>query len=385
MQLLIVTRERQGDFRFGLGKAVRRIAAELRSRGHSVDLISVAEWTTMDSVRHQRATHVLQRMTAPEPLASALAERWVQARRTRKLLQKKTYTHLWFQDPWLAIAFLFLRPFNQVSRSVRWGLSEHGYGTFAHAVMLDGLVLPQIWRRLLLWLESLCLRSADFVLLPTLAVDFQLRDELKFEKTPGNWTVLGYGRPMELPMSRSQARNVLGWDEASFYALVLGRTAPVKRIDVILNACLVAQSKGVEVHLVIVGGGLNAALRALADSLRIQPICVQVDDPSPFLAAADVYLSACAVESFGLANLEAIAAGLPSVVARGGGASEVLADGAWLIEPTPENFAQALNHLVNQPALRAHWAKAASDRTAKIPTWKQLVPQYEGTIVGDHG
>ena len=384
MRLLIITRERPGDSRFGLGKAVRRIASELRSLGHEVDLISASEWVEQDVAHHVQAMGFLQRLGAPAPLASTLAERWVQARRTRKLLQRTAFTHLWFQDPWLAAAFLFLRPFNRASRATRWGVSEHGFGTFAHAVALDGLAMPERWRNVLLRLEAWSLRRADFVLLPTLAVERQLRNELKLRTAPGHWAILGYGRPSAPTMSHEEARRDLGWDAMGFYAMALGRTAPVKRIDLIVKACLLAQRRGTEVRLVIVGGQLDGGLRELAADLSCPPICVEVDDPSIYLAAADVYLSACAVESFGLANLEAIAAGLPCVVAAGGGATEVMADGAWLIEPTAENFAEALCRLAEQPQLRARWAEAARQRTAHIPTWAQLGVQYEKHIAGDH-
>jgi glycosyltransferase involved in cell wall biosynthesis len=384
MRLLIVTRERPGDFRFGLGKAVRRIAAELLDRGHEVELISASDWTVQDRKNHAKTMRFLQLMGAPEPLASTLAERWVQARRTRVLLRRAGYTHLWFQDPWLSAAYLMLRPFGRSSRDIRWGVSEHGLGTFAHAVALDGLLMPKRWRRVLLWLEARSLRRADFVLLPSKAVDCQLRQELHLPTAPEHWAVLGYGRPSAPTMSREEARRDLGWDAFDFYALVLGRTAPVKRIDLILNACLLAQRTGAKVRLVIVGGGLHADLQRLAAGLSCPPICIEVDDPSVYLAAADLYLSACAVESFGLSNLEAVTAGLPCVVAAGGGATEVLQNGAWLIEPTAENFAEAICLLFDQPNLRARWAEAALARAACIPTWAQLAVQYEAHIGGEH-
>lgn len=381
--MLIVTRERPGDARFGLGKVVRRIAAELQDRGHQVALISAADWTEQDHKNHAKTTRFLQRLGAPEALASTLAERWVQARRTRLLLQREGYTHLWFQDPWLSAAYLLLRPFNRAHREIRWGISEHGLGTFARAVALDGLLMPQRWRQILIWLEARGLRRADFVLLPSKAVEGQLRHELHLHSTPKHWAVLGYGRPPAPMMSRGDARRELGWEADGFYALVLGRTAPVKRIDLILNACHLAQRAGVEVRLVFVGGGLHADLQRLAAGLSSPPICVEVDDPSLYLAAADIYLSACAVESFGFANLEAITAGLPCVVAAGGGATEVLQDGAWLIEPTAENFAEAICQLFVQPNLRTRWADAALARAACIPSWAQLSAQYEVHIGGD--
>jgi len=384
MRLLIVTRERPGDARFGLGKAVRRIAAELRDRGHGVELISASDWTERDRANHNKTASFLRRLGAPEALASTLAERWIQARRTRRVLQRRAFTHLWFQDPWLATGYLMLRPFSRSNSVIRWGISEHGFGTFVHAVVLDGMPVPKRWLQVLLWLEAWTLHRADYVLLPTKAVELQLRQELKLAATPRHWAVLGYGRPSAPAMSHEDARHELGWSRSGFYVLVLGRTAPVKRVDLIVNGCLLAQSRGARVCLVIVGGGLDAQLHRLAGGLSCPPICVEVDDPSIYLAAADAYLSACAVESFGLANLEAITAGLPSVVAAGGGATEVLRDGAWLIAPTAEAFAEAICLFAERTELRARWAEAALARSACVPTWSQLAVEYEACIGGGH-
>lgn len=69
------------------------------------------------------------------------------------------------------------------------------------------------------------------------------------------------------------------------------------------------------------------------------------------LAAADISLSVCPGETFGLAVLEALACGTPVVTADRGGARELVdrTCGAWAT-PTPEALADAVQRLAARPA-----------------------------------
>lgn len=89
------------------------------------------------------------------------------------------------------------------------------------------------------------------------------------------------------------------------------------------------------------------------------------------IAAADVALSVCPGETFGLAVLEALACGTPVVTASTGGASELVdaASGAWG-EPDPQSLADAVLEVVArpEPARRA----AARARAEQFP-WSASV------------
>jgi glycosyltransferase involved in cell wall biosynthesis len=101
------------------------------------------------------------------------------------------------------------------------------------------------------------------------------------------------------------------------------------------------------------------------------------------MSAADIYCQPnTAPEPFGIAFVEALAAGLPVVTTAAGGALEVVDErcGVLLPEPSPEAVAGALQRLIDAPSLRASLAAAAppqarrvSDPAARLAEIRDLV------------
>lgn len=86
-------------------------------------------------------------------------------------------------------------------------------------------------------------------------------------------------------------------------------------------------------------------------------------------------------EPFGLAPLEAMAAGLPAVVTKFGGPSESMKQGAGrfgiLIDPTnPHEISAAMLALVNNPDLWNQYARAGYNRVASTYNWKKTASAY---------
>ncbi|MEU2825662.1 glycosyltransferase [Streptomyces bacillaris] len=121
------------------------------------------------------------------------------------------------------------------------------------------------------------------------------------------------------PDRRLAVRAALGIPEGAFVVGGVGRLVPGKRFDVAVRA--VAALPGV--WLLLAGDGPEApALRALAarlgaaDRIRLLGECgVEGGGPVPgvpaLLSAVDTFVSTSREESFGLAAVEALAAGLP--------------------------------------------------------------------------
>lgn len=90
-------------------------------------------------------------------------------------------------------------------------------------------------------------------------------------------------------------------------------------------------------------------------------------DLPPLYAKADLYLWPAINEAYGMAFLEAQAAGLPVVAGRTGGVPAVVADGVTgLLTPIGDAaaFAAAVARLLDRPAERARLAAAAAARVA---------------------
>ncbi|MDB1086301.1 glycosyltransferase [Streptomyces sp. ACA25] len=114
-------------------------------------------------------------------------------------------------------------------------------------------------------------------------------------------------------VARQATRARLGLPDDAFVVGGMGRLVPDKRFDVLLRA--VARQPGA--RLLLVGGGPQRAdLHLLAERLGMSGRLADVGECSEpevpgLLAAMDVFVSASAEEAFGLAVLEALAAGLP--------------------------------------------------------------------------
>ena len=134
-----------------------------------------------------------------------------------------------------------------------------------------------------------------------------------------------------------------------FTLLHVGRLAPLKDHATLLKAVALTRTHHPEVQLWIVGDGpLRASLRKLTDDLQLNE-CVtffgEQADVSPFLLAADLFVSSSRTEGLPVSLLEAMSAGLPAVVTNVGGMGEIARlSGAVTLVPAsdPEAMAGAL-------------------------------------------
>lgn len=173
-----------------------------------------------------------------------------------------------------------------------------------------------------------------------------------------------------------------GGDAESALVLYAGRVSPEKRLEPLLHACgaLAGVAGGRDLRLVVVGDGPSVpSLKALA--ARVAPGRVHfagnVAERSRLAAvyaSADVFVHSNDREPFGIAPLEAMAAGVPVVVPNGGGVLAYAHDGnAWLVPATAGGFAAGIADALEHPD---PGRRACARQTAADHAWPVVARRY---------
>jgi glycosyltransferase involved in cell wall biosynthesis len=107
---------------------------------------------------------------------------------------------------------------------------------------------------------------------------------------------------------RHRVRARLGLDQDAFVVGSVGRLVPGKRVDLVIRAL-----RGLPAHALIAGTGpLEPELTSLARNLGVEATFTgESNDVAGLLLAMDLFVAPSSEETFGLAVIEAIAAGLP--------------------------------------------------------------------------
>ena len=187
--------------------------------------------------------------------------------------------------------------------------------------------------------------------------------------------------PNPAPPTTTKARRSADHEPARL--LSVGRLMAVKGIDVMLEA---ASRLDVPFQWEILGHGPDReALDARASDLGLQDRLRMrgfVPDPSPFFAAADLFVSASRMEGMPLAMMEAMQHGLPVVSTRCGHGVESLvgegAEAAGLLVPVddPAALAAAIREALSLPERMARWSEHARRRAAELAP-ERIAPRYE--------
>jgi glycosyltransferase involved in cell wall biosynthesis len=191
-------------------------------------------------------------------------------------------------------------------------------------------------------------------------------DPAKIETVHNGVTLTDYSPATD--EQRAQARRELGLPEDAFVTAFLGRLAPQKGIETLLDAWRRLGLPPERACLVIVGSASSYARTRFLHELE-PPGCVWIPnrrDVRTPLHAADVLAVPSTREPFGRVVVEGLAAGLPVVASRSGGIPEIL-DGelsSFLFEPeSSEELAERLSSLIGwrqrMPQLGAQCARHA--------------------------
>ena len=155
-----------------------------------------------------------------------------------------------------------------------------------------------------------------------------------------------------------------------------GRLSQEKNVGLAIAAVKELTHSGHDVHLDLYGtGAAQAELRRAAGDLPVTFHGHIADRPllASHLAAADVVLAPCLVETFGLSVLEALACGTPVVAATGGASGELLGSAAGVVAaPTASGMARGVLEVLSRPE---RVRRAAARRQAERHPWSRSVEE----------
>jgi sugar transferase (PEP-CTERM/EpsH1 system associated) len=187
---------------------------------------------------------------------------------------------------------------------------------------------------------------------------------------------------------RAAARRALDLPPDAAVVATVGRLVPVKDHLMLFEAWARLHPQHAGAVLLLPGegplrGALEARVSALGLGGRVRFLGHR-PDVEGVLAAADVFVLSS--ESEGLSNtiLEAMAAGLPVVATRVGGADEMVVDGetGLLVPPrTPDGMSFALAALLSAPALCRAMGAAGRARAESEFSLESMVRRYEELYV----
>jgi len=152
----------------------------------------------------------------------------------------------------------------------------------------------------------------------------------------------------------------------------VGRLVDAKDYPTLVRAVSVLVRRGTDVRLEIVGEGteresIEAAIKQEGVESGITLVGSQTN-VGDWLARWSIFVSSSVREGQPVALLEAMAAGLPSVVTAVGGVPDTLADGVEGIIVPPENpeaLADGIQRLLDSAELRSAYGRAARERVIR--------------------
>lgn len=191
--------------------------------------------------------------------------------------------------------------------------------------------------------------------------------------------------PERFTSAMEESRRNRGGDREGPVLLSVARLVPRKGIDTVIEALPAILAVHPTARYVVVGSGPDhPRLQQMAERVGVADHVQFVGDvpddllPSRY-ASADVFLLPTRVipeddeiEGFGIAYVEAAAAGVPSIAANVGGVADAVADGitGLLVPPaSPDAVATATLRLLDDPALRARLGDAARAEVERSLNW----------------
>lgn len=171
---------------------------------------------------------------------------------------------------------------------------------------------------------------------------------------------------------RREMRERAGVPADSIVLLYAGRISPEKNIGLLVDLMrILANDKDRDYRLLVAGDGPKADWLS-AQGEKVAPGRIKLlghldkETLASYYANADVFVHPNPREPFGIAPLEAMASGVPTVAPKSGGILSYASDeNAWLVAPTGEDFAAAIRDVIGRPEIRERKIANALDTARK--------------------
>ena len=365
----------------GSGIIATEIGLSLARRGHQIHFICADIPSRLDRFTENVFFHAVEAREYPlfdaSPYAIALASKMVEVTRWERL----DLLHVHYAVPHATSAYLarqILRASPGVDERTLPRIVTTLHGTDITLVGNDPSFLP---------VTRFSILSSDALTTPSAALradtyrNLDIAETVPIEVIP-NFIDEDHFRPA--PRRADRLRGLFA-DAPPDAALLIHSSnfRPLKRVEDAVR--ILAEVRRVRpAVLVLVGDGPDRSrVEALARELGVAHAVRLLGNQLNFLEVlqqADVFLLPSAMESFGLAALEALGCGVPVVGSRIGGVPEVIADGEWgvLCEVGDvKSMAAAVISLCSDEDRRTRMALAA--RAAVESRWRKepIVSRYE--------
>jgi glycosyltransferase involved in cell wall biosynthesis len=187
-------------------------------------------------------------------------------------------------------------------------------------------------------------------------------------------------------LAEGHSRRRAGWQPGVDVVLVsLGRVAPEKSVDVLVDAFAVAARRRPKLRLLLVGGGpaeadvvARAATAGIADRVHVTGRLPR-DEALSLVKASDLFLFASQTETQGLVLAESLAAGVPVVAVDGPGVGETIRNGidgvvvpAEPVATRAERLGAAAGALVGDRQRRERMATRAIEGAARFDAGRRV-------------
>ncbi|HEX6442059.1 MAG TPA: glycosyltransferase [Stellaceae bacterium] len=192
----------------------------------------------------------------------------------------------------------------------------------------------------------------------------------------------GLDRALFNPAKRDRSRFEVRFSLPSgrLIAMYAGKLNVGKNVPLLVPVIEKARQRGAAVHLFCAGaGGERKALEAALGSAVTCAGPLAQEELARAYASADLFLFPSVIDESGNAAVEALASGLPALLAAGSGVATRMADcaGARVLPgEDPDAWVAAILELAAAPE-RLNWMRAAARAyvEARVPSWREVLLQ----------